>query len=241
VCRGVPCTPYSLPPHTPFRPRPYSPPPQPPIRPMLPSAPGSLPPQAPFRPILPPAPASRQPQSDRVLVPCHSAWSPSAPYSRPPQPPVRPSLPGVRPILPSAPWHAPFRPTGILSSAPYSLGTAPYSAPPHAPFRPRLPLRRGRCLPCVTEAACMRAAACAGCQRILTGRSQVWRCGACQLAYIDARCMRSCASAPRLICQTPLRWSAPSIAPTANDLRPELELTRFQVDRGSYATSSAPP
>ena len=40
---------------------------------------------------------------------------------------------------------------------------------------------------------------------------------------------------------TSLRWSTPSIAPTANDLRQELELTRFQVDRGSYATSSAPP
>ena len=38
---------------------------------------------------------------------------------------------------------------------------------------------------------------------------------------------------------TSLRWSTP--APTANDLRQELELTRFQVDRGSYATSSAPP
>ena len=36
-----------------------------------------------------------------------------------------------------------------------------------------------------------------------------------------------------------MRWSTP--APTANDLRQELELTRFQVDRGSYATSSAPP
>ena len=38
---------------------------------------------------------------------------------------------------------------------------------------------------------------------------------------------------------TSLRWSTP--APAANDLRQELELTRFQVDRGSYATSSAPP
>ena len=36
---------------------------------------------------------------------------------------------------------------------------------------------------------------------------------------------------------TSLRWSTP--APTANDLRQELELTRFQVDRGSYAVSSA--
>ena len=57
----------------------------------------------------------------------------------------------------------------------------------------------------------------------------------------------ACSAVPRLpdssVAELPggtsLRWSTP--APTANDLRQELELTRFQVDRGSYATGSAPP
>ena len=63
----MPCAPYSLPPHTPFRPSlhsaPYSLPPHTPFRrPILASAPASLPPQARFRPRLASAPASLPPQ-----------------------------------------------------------------------------------------------------------------------------------------------------------------------------------
>ena len=148
---------------------------------------------------------------------------PSAPYSLPPQRPFRP-------ILPSAPYsrppHTPVRP--ILPSAPGSV-------PPQARFRRRLPLRR--CLPCV---------------RVL-GVSEFSpaeaKCGgAVRVSWLTS--MRgACSAVPRLpdssVAELPggtsLRWSTPSIAPTANDLRQELELTRFQVDRGSYATSSAPP
>ena len=141
MCRGVPCAPYSLPPHTPFRPS-------------VPSAPYSLPPHTPVRPILP-----------------------SAPYSRPPHTPVRPRL-----------------------------GSTPGSLPPQAPPTPLLALR-----------------ACVGCQRILTSRSQVWRRGACQLAYIDARCMRSCASAHRLICCQVAGWHVIALVhafDSANSERP---------------------
>ena len=81
VCRDVPSAPYSLPPHTPFRPSlrsaPYSFSPHTPFRPMLRSAPYSRPPQPPFRPRLP-----------------------SAPAFLPPQPPVRPMLPSAPASLP---------------------------------------------------------------------------------------------------------------------------------------------
>ena len=84
VCRDVPSAPYSLPPHTPFRPSlrsaPYSFSPNTPFRPMLRSAPYSRPPQPPFRPRLP-----------------------SAPAFLPPQPPVRPMLPSAPASLPSLP------------------------------------------------------------------------------------------------------------------------------------------
>ena len=163
---------------------------------------------------------------------------PSAPYSPPPHTPFRPSVPSapgslpphtpVLPILPSAPSslppHTPFRPM---------LPSAPSSRPPHARFRRRLPLRR--CLPCV---------------RVL-GVSEFSpaeaKCGgAVRVSWLTS--MRgACSAVPRLpdssVAELPggtsLRWSTP--APTANDLRQEPELTRFQVDRGSYATSSAPP
>ena len=164
---------------------------------------------------------------------CHTPFHPSlasAPYSLPPHTPFRP-------ILPSAPASRP--PHAPSSSAPGSLPpqppvrprlpSAPASRPPQARFRPSLP--------CVLRA-------CVGCQRIFTGRSQVWRRGACQLAYIDARCMRSFASAPRLIGCRVAGWHVVALvhaSATASDLQQELEQTRFQVDRGSYATSSAPP
>ena len=117
---------YSLPPHTPFRPKlpsaPASLPPQPPFHPRLPSALGSLPPHAPFRPTgtlavaasLPPqarfrsrlasAPASLPPQA-----PFRPSLS-SAPSSLPPQPPVRPMLPSALASLP------PGRIRGCLSA-----------------------------------------------------------------------------------------------------------------------------
>ena len=105
---------------------------------------------------------------------------PSAPYSLAPQPEPR-----FSPIFPTAPASLPPQPP-VRPRLPSALG----SLPPQPPVRPRLPSAPA----CP---ACMRA--CVGCQRIFTGRSQVWRRGACQLAYIDARCMRSFASAPRLI------------------------------------------
>ncbi len=77
----MPSAPYSLPPHTPFRPILASAPasllPRPPFRPRLPSALGSLPPQPRFRPSLA-----------------------SAPASLPPRPPFRPSLPSAPASLP---------------------------------------------------------------------------------------------------------------------------------------------
>ena len=106
-----------------------------------------------------------------------------------------------RPILPSAPAslppHTPFRPI---------LPSAPYSRPPHTPVRPRLGSTPGSLPPQAPPTPLLALRACVGCQRILTSRSQVWRRGACQLAYIDARCMLSCASAPRLICCRVAGW-----------------------------------
>ena len=116
------------------------------------------------------------------------------PYSLPPQPCFRPILPSAPSSLPP---HAPFRPR---------LRSAPGSLPPQAPPTPLLALR-----------------ACVGCQRIFTGRSQVWRRGACQLAYIDARCMRSCASAHRLICCQVAGWHVIALVhafDSANSERP---------------------
>jgi hypothetical protein len=81
----LPSAPYSLPPHTRFRP----------ILASARTAPGSLPPQARFRPILPSAPASRPPHPP--VRPClrFRPSLPSAPCSLPPQPPFRPSLPSA--------------------------------------------------------------------------------------------------------------------------------------------------
>ena len=203
MCRGVPSAPYSF--------LPYSLPPQPCFRPILPSAPYSLPPQPRFSPSLP-----------------------SAPGSLPPQPPFRPSLPCVharvcwvsanfhrqKPSAASLPPHTPVRPI---------FPTAPASLQPQPPVRPRLPsalgslppqpLVRPRLPSAPACPACMRA--CVGCQRIFTGRSQVWRRGACQLAYIDARCMRSFASAPRLIGCRVAGWHVVALVhASANSERP---------------------
>ncbi len=136
---------------------------------------------------------------------------PSAPYSLPPQRPFRP-------ILPSAPYsrppHTPVRPI---------LPSAPYSRPPHTPVRPRLGSTPGSLPPQAPPTPLLALRACVGCQRILTSRSQVWRRGACQLAYIDARCMLSCASAPRLICCRVAGWHVIALVhafDSANSERP---------------------
>ncbi len=157
-----------------------------------------LAPHTPFRPIrrLPSAPASLPPHTPFKFRPI----LPSAPYSRPPHTPVRPKLPSA-PY--SRPPQAPVRPR---------LRSAPGSAPPQAPPTPLLALR-----------ACVEGLV--GCQRIFTGRSQVWRRGACPLAYIDARCtgMRSCASAPRLICCRVAGWHVIALVyafDSANSERP---------------------
>ena len=124
----------------------------------------------------------------------------SAPYSLPPHTPFRPILPSAPASLPP---QTPVRPS--LRFRP-RLPSAPRSLPPQAPPTPLLALR-----------------ACVGCQRILTSRSQVWRRGACQLAYIDARCMRSCASAHRLICCQVAGWHVIALVhafDSANSERP---------------------
>ena len=78
------CAPYSLPPHTPFRPilpqasAPAALPPHSPFGPIIPSAPASLPPHTPFRPRLPSAPGSLPPQA-----PFRPTLA-SAPFSLPP-------------------------------------------------------------------------------------------------------------------------------------------------------------
>ena len=74
MCRGAPCAPYSLPPHTR-------------LRPILASAPYSLPPgppQAPFRPRLASAPYSRPPQPPVRPIPPFAPAFASAPFSLPP-------------------------------------------------------------------------------------------------------------------------------------------------------------
>jgi hypothetical protein len=73
--------PYSLPPHTRFRPD----------RPRLPSAPGSLPPHTPVRPSLPSAPYPRSPLPS---LPPHAPFRPSLPSAPASLPPV-----GVRGCL----------------------------------------------------------------------------------------------------------------------------------------------
>ena len=94
----MPSAPYSLPPHTPFRPRlpsaPNSVSPHTPFRPKLPSAPYSFSPHTPFRPIFPSAPGSLPPQAP------FRPSQPSAPASLPPQPTVRPMLPSAPASLP---------------------------------------------------------------------------------------------------------------------------------------------
>ena len=151
-------------------------------------------PHTPFCPILPSTPALPiVPSAPYSLAPQpEPRFSPTAPASRPPQPPFRPRLPSA-------------------------LG----SLPPQPPVRPRLPSAPGSraSAPACPASACMRA--CVGCQQIFTGRSQVWRRGACQLAYIDARCMRSFASATRLIGCRVAGWHVLALVhASANSERP---------------------
>ena len=140
------------------------------------------------------------------------------------------------PILPSTPAllppHTPVGP--ILPSAPYSL-------PPQPRFSPSLPSAPGSLPPQPALRACVRVlgvsefspaeAKCGGAVRVSWLTSMRGACAALR-RLPDS-------SVAELPGGTSLRWSTP--APAANDLRQELELTRFQVDRGSYATSSAPP
>ena len=153
---------------------------------------------------------------------CHTPFHPSlasAPYSRPPHIPYRPSLASAPA---SRPPQAPFRPR---------LASAPASRPPQAPFRPSLP--------CVHACVCWVSANFHRQKPSVAARcvsAGLHRCEVHAQLCVGSQTHRlpSCREA-----RQSLRWSTP--APTANDLRQELELTRFQVDRGSYATSSAPP
>ena len=147
---------------------------------------------------------------------------PSAPYSFLPHTPFHPSLASAPYSRPRWRWQCGAAARPIFPTAPASLQPQPPvhprlpsalgSLPPQPPVRPRLPSAPA----CP---ACMRA--CVGCRRIFTGRSQVWRRGACQLAYIDARCMRSFASAPRLIGCRVAGWHVVALVhASANSERP---------------------
>ena len=120
--------------------------------------------------------------------------------------------------------HAPLRPR-LPQCAPGSL-------PPHTPVRPRLPsapcslppqLPLRRCVPCVRALGVSEfspaEAKCGGAVRASWLTSMRGACAAVR-RLPDS-------SVAELPGGTSLRWSTPSIAPTANDLRQELELTRW--------------
>ena len=132
---------------------------------------------------------------------------PSAPYSFLPHTPFHPSLAPVRPIFP----------------------TAPASLQPQPPVRPRLASALGSLPPQPALRACVRVlgvsefspaeAKCGGAVRVSWLTSMRGACAALR-RLPDS-------SVAELPGGTSLRWSTPSIAPTANDLRQELELTRW--------------
>jgi hypothetical protein len=134
----------------------------------------------------------------------------------------------------SLPAHTPFLP---------KLPSAPSSLPPQAPFRPRLPSAPDP--PTVTPGPQLALRACVRVLGVSEYSPAEAKCGcAVRVSWLTStQGHGACAavrrlpdsSAAELPGGTSLRWSTPSIAPTANDLRQELELTRFQVDRGSYA------